>query len=367
MLQILKKHNKIPLGTTYDGKGVYMRYPQKHGKPISDIILIVGVTGSGKSVIKKNIACFMSRKRPVIMLDPPGRDDFFCYYPNKSRNIPPNTEPNGLMGLYFYYSNPNARKKRQFEITRRPNLRKYSIRELQYLGITETASIFLRNVLETNKSIKSFNNLIKVVEKKGKLLPPLSARTLNNILPYIAQNSNFRLDNKQDVNLMSCFNSGYNLVFSYNDVNLAKLEINYLFKTLIKYRDMYPQGNRPFIFIDEAHKIFGDVKTDEMSKVIEDFVLICRKLSIGLCIVLPEIDSLSLRVLSDIKTMIFGKYKGAKEKLRIILGPDRAKIISGLRFNRYTDDRQFVYYTQDYEYFFIMDKVYESPCEIHRE
>lgn len=363
----LKRPNRILLGKTSNGEEVYMRYPEKNGRGISDVILIVGVTGSGKSVIKKSIAYQMAKRRPVILLDPPGRDDYLSFYPNHTPNLPPKIKADGLRGLYFYYPNLQAREKRRHEILRRPNFKKYSMRQLKYLGITQTAAIFIKNLLDEHKDIDSFDKLLEMIEKEGKKLPPLSKRSLMNTMPYIAANNNLRMDNKEDVNLMACFKSGYNMIFSFNDIALAKIEINYLFDKLIEYRDTYPDGHRPFVFIDEAHKIFGDANSDVMSKLIEDFVLVCRKLSIGLCLVFPEIESINNRVLSDIKTMIFGKYKGAKDKLRLLFGDNNAYNIPNLKLNRYTNERQFVFYTQDYEYFFIMDKVYEAPCGIHRE
>ena len=72
-------------------------------------------------------------------------------------------------------------------------------------------------------------------------------------------------------------------------------------------------------------------------------------------------------VLADIKTMIVGKYTGkASDTLIQNIGHPEAYKIKKLRFNRFTGERHFAYYTQDDEYFFIMEKVFESPCEIHR-
>ena len=168
------------------------------------------------------------------------------------------------------------------------------------------------------------------------------------------------MDNSMELNMMACFKAGVNLIISYNDFSLARLEISYLIQRLIEYRDLYPRGHKPFLFIEEAHKVFGE-------GLLDDFVLVFRKLGIGLCIVMPEVESLSSKVMSDIKTMIIGKYKGtgANTLISVIDHPD-AGSIKRLQFNRFTGKRQFVFYTTDDEYLFVLDKVYESPCEIHR-
>jgi hypothetical protein len=105
-----------------------------------------------------------------------------------------------------------------------------------------------------------------------------------------------------------------------------------------------------------------------MAAMIEDFILVCRKLSVGICLCMPDVTCLNERVLADIKDKIIGKYKGKGAKMLMrSIGVEEAYVIPYLKFNRYTGERQFIYFNEDFGNLFIINRPFESPCGVHRE
>ena len=380
----------IPLGITLpENKEISMRYPEKDGQAISDVILIAGTPGSGKSVTGKLIAKGMAERRPVYCLDWVGRDWYLAYYPNlEGEHIPLNMRKEGLKGRYIYYPVAGSREKKEFEDIVRPNFTKYELGHYIRLGISPSAAMYLINIFERYGPFKDFETLVEFIEyfplnearanymnkikdkihiKHNKFylptdkLPQQCKDNLTKILPLLLRMDIFRMDNEEELDYKTLFYSKKNLIASYNDLKIAKVEIDYLFSKLDKYRTAHEEGCRPFIFIEEAHDIFQD-------SGIEHFVLVCRKLSIGLCIIMPEVITLTSTVLDNIKNKIVFKMKGKNAGIMInSIGTNNAFFIPNLKLNRFTGEREFVYHNEDYGITFIVNQPYESPCGIHRE
>lgn len=391
---------KIPLGVYHvDGKKVvaYMRLPIKDGQVISDTCLIVGATGSGKSVTTKVVLWFTALVRPVIVFDWAGADSYLMRDPNSvTRNLPPHTRATGVKGRYLYYPMSGARPRRDYEKIVRPNLEKYGAAQLQALGFSPGASLYLRNVLRKYGPFRNMRTLHEFIEhfprddrasrftikalhdgkmkiahprwyQAGDVIPQVSKDSLKKILPGLVQKNIFRLDDKEEFDIRTALLRGENVVFSFNDKDVGRVEINYYLRVLQTFRRQHASAPRPAVFLEEAHKVLAqDEKA--IDEVIEDFVLVCRKLSIGLVLTMPEVINLSDRVLNDMKNIIVGKFKGenANKIIRAMGYDDRAKVIPYLKFNRYTDDREFIVYNQDYGTVFKFEP-FNSPCEIHRE
>lgn len=131
-----------------------------------------------------------------------------------------------------------------------------------------------------------------------------------------------------------------------------------------KFQTPHP---RYFVGIEEAHKVLAQ-SHKKIDEVIEDFVLVCRKISIGLGVVLPQVIDLTEQVLNDLKDIVTGKFKGqnATRLIKAMNGDPRAIIIPRLEYNRFENRREFIYYNQDYNTIFRY-RPYASPCDFHRE
>lgn len=402
---------KIPLGPishVYDWKFqtwvptivpnvAFMRFPEINGQQISDTVLIAGGTGSGKSTQAKVLECFYVLKRPIIDYDWAGQDSHLMHEPNSDpRGIPPGIGATGIPGIYLYYPGKAARQKKHYERTVRPNLAKYDSAQLQALGFSPGAAKYFQTIVRKYGPFSDMESLYQFIElfpsdeneskrtiaslQKGKLrlrhrkwyqpndtMHKNSKESLKKVLPGIIELGVFRLDNKEEFNFQQAFLDGKNIIFSFNSKEVGRVEINYYMSATERIRKQFPQSPRYIVKLEEAHKVLA-ARNEQIDEVIEDFVLVCRKMSVGLILVMPEVINLSSRVLNDMKTIITGKFKGDNaNKLIAAMGYDqRAKIIPYLKHNRYTGEREFIVYSQDYGTIFRYTP-YNSPCEIHRE
>jgi hypothetical protein len=95
---------------------------------------------------------------------------------------------------------------------------------------------------------------------------------------------------------------------------------------------------------------------------------VCRKLSIGLILVMPQVMDLGDKVLLDFKNIIVGQFRGDNAlKIKKAMGYDRrSNVIPYLEFNRFLEKRELLYYNKDFNTFFTF-RAFNCPSEIHRE
>lgn len=173
------------------------------------------------------------------------------------------------------------------------------------------------------------------------------------------------LDYREGFDFFKSFLEGKNMIFSFNDKDVARVEINYWMEKIAWIRRRFPDSPRYFVKIEEAHKVLETKKT-KIDDVIEEFILVCRKLNVGLLLVMPTVMMLSKKVLADIKNIISGKFKGENANILISVMGDRAKVIPYLRYNRYRGEREMLVHNQDYETSFRC-KPFDCPSEITHE
>ena len=369
------------------GQYVHIQMPMISGKPISDSLLILGRTGSGKSVAKRLIYWGFSKVRPVWIFDYPGRDHYLSYMPNTNMRdkLPPGIHPEGLKGNYYYYAMPYARFIRDWEINIRPNFTKYTKRQLERLGFNPAAARYLKNVMVKFGPFKSMDTLFEFMEhypcnaydfKKASKLNLqhkkeyidnsfISAQSKSPLIDTLYELKNldiFNTDNSKEINWEKLYLSRRHAVFSYNSEFLGKAEIDYAFDMIQKLRNKYlVDGPRPFVFIEEAHNVFDEG--------ISRFITVCRKLSVGICMTCPKIpDEMPKDVLGDIKNIICGKLKGSTyQDVAALISDTRARGIQTLKSNMYTGQREMLYFNGHYDYIFSPLLMFACPQEMHRE
>jgi hypothetical protein len=387
-----KDKAELPIGQLVFGQElgqiIHIRLPMIKGKAISDTLLIIGRTGSGKSVCLRLIYYGISHLRPVWVFDYAGRDHYFSYMPNTTDadKLPPGFAPTGITGKYFYYTMPNSRSIKPWETRIRPNISKYSAYQLELLGFSPSASRYLKNIFKRYGPFKSIHTLFeflenfpknnydyKAMKKKGfpykhskeyKENDHISSQSKDPLIRtmYGLLNMNgFRTDNKMDIDYEKLYLSRQHVFFSYNNLMLARAEIDYTFNQMERLRNKYEDGPRPYICIEEAQHI--------VNETVGHFITVCRKLSVGLALCMPEIpNTMPDSVLADIKNIICGKLKGENyNKIKALIADKRAEIIPSLKANLYTGQREMLYYNGHYDYVFAPLLMYSSPQEMHRE
>jgi len=389
----------IPLGLSSGGKRISMPYPEKEDDngnryPISDTVLIGGTPGSGKSVTGTLFAMAMSQRRPVYIIDPKGRDHYKNRYPNLTgKNCPPDMLRAGFNARYLYYGG-GSRERMEYEEEIRPDFTKYNEMHYMHLGFSAGAGRWMKNIIEefgpflTMENFYEFIDNMPITDRQAQFyvkahpikikhnkyytmnsyIQKQSKESIKKVLPLILRMDVFNIDKSMDIDLMKSFKSGENLVFSFLDTKVGKIELDNILNSLEHYRDRYPNGNRPYIVVDEAQTIFADVENNILTEKLENFILTCRKLSVGLCLILPEVSNIGSTILSHIRSYVMFQYTGPSVKQIIMnINDPMAFEIPHLRFNKYTDERECYYFNKDFGQGFIIDKPYEAPCEVHKE
>lgn len=399
----------------------WMNYPVINGNMIHVFILVCGTTGSGKSTLAKEVKWFLQLDRPLIDYDWRGRDSFLMHYANtKPGPLPENVTPSGIQGHYFFYPvgktdadleeqlRVGAKRPRSYEVIVRPNLTKYGVTQWEALGLSPGAAQYLINMMRRYGPFKSLESLLQFVEyfptndkgnhaillqlRKGDLklqhkkwydpgdtIHAGSRDSIKKILPKLIQKNVFRLDSKEDIDFDKLFLRGDSMIFSFNDDEVARVEISYHFERIERLEERNPGIPPYFVSIEEADKMFADKEGAKVDEQIEEFVLRCRKLSIGLVLIMPQVLSLNSKVLDNVKYIITGKMDG-ENATRIVntSGGDNnystgyqslRTVITNLRYNPYAPpelQREFLLIDK-----FFRKKCkfrpYDSPCEIHRE
>lgn len=400
----LTDHGQVIFKDTGNPQPVFIRFPKRRNKQgqyrqISNTILVTGVTGSGKSVTAKLVEFFLALERPVIDFDWAGEDSYLCRFPNSEPdNLPPFTKPGIMRGLYLFYAAKNARNQLPYERLMGPNITKYDEAQLEALGFSPGAAMYMKNVLDRYGPFASWDALYDFIQnfptptdvartmrriEKGKLrlkhnrtydpndtMNSNSKESIKKVLPTIIAKGVFQLDDKMEFDFDAAFLAGKNMVFSFNDKDVARVEINYYMQRIKALRRKFKDSPRYFVKIEEAHKVLaGEGK--KVDEVIEEFILVCRKASVGLLLVMPTVarEVISDKVLDDIKDFIVGKLTG-ENAFRIgrrFGSRELTNVISHLRFNRFSDEREFCYISSDEDGAYWTFEPYNSPMEIHRE
>jgi hypothetical protein len=281
---------------------------------------------------------------------------------------------------------PNSRPKKYWESLIKPNICKYSAYQLELLGFSPSASRYLKNIFKRYGPFKSMETLFEFLEKfpknewdykamkkkefpyrhtkpyqSGDHIPGQSKDPLMRTMYGLLNMNAFRTDKHQEIDYEKLYLSGKHAFFSYNSLMLARAEIDYAFNQVEWLRNKHENGPRPYICIEEAQHIINDT--------VGHFITVCRKLSVGLALCMPEIpNSMPDSVLADIKNIICGKLKGDNyNKIKTLIADKRADIIPGLKANMYTSQREMLYYNGHYDYVFAPLLMYSCPQEMHRE
>jgi hypothetical protein len=169
------------------------------------------------------------------------------------------------------------------------------------------------------------------------------------------------MDNNRELKIDVVLRKGRHLFLSYNNLMIARAEADYLLTKVEQMRDESSDNPRPFVIIEEAHKIF--------SGRIEDFIAVCRKLSVGVGLCMPIIpEEVREHVLGDIKNILVGKLKGkAYNKVASLINDPKSAMIPGLKSNMFTGERELLYYNGHWDMLLGPINMYLCPQEIHRE
>ena len=356
----------IPLGKSQNGSLIYMRVPYFHGKHASTTIIVTGMTGTGKSVLTRTLISYLSLHRPVYVFDWAGRDHYLGIKPNRRpKNLPRGASPRGVKGYYFYYPVAGARSKAEHEYVVKPNFSKYSFTQLESLGFSGAGPANLGNVMKQNK-FSNVEEMLFTIQRDNRIMRMSRETIIRDMNIHVLSKDVWDMDGTKDVNAENLVLSQKNLVFSYNDLGLARAEIDYFFRRLTKIIDKNKRLQKPFIFVEEAHKVF-ETGSDGVSRSLENFVLVCRKLGIGLCLTMPTLETLGSTVAGDVKEWVIGKLKGRSASLTDFYVAEGMKdTVRGLRLDRYAGDRDFVYYSTDMDVGFTFE-AFECPQEYNRQ
>lgn len=411
------RQHKTLLGRTSIGSVVHMPPAIFEGEHSSDLTIIVGITGTGKSMLKRAKISqeiyqkdSQGRTRPTWMFDSKGRDDYLGYRPNKSpkdkRNMIPGRHPQGIPGFYLYFPVNGARKKAPWELTCRPNFGRYSIRQLEAMGFRGAAPKNLRDIMEKYGPFRSIQQLQERLEqyptsdrdaraKKPGSLKYKEGDIMRHDVKY-ALVRDFRLlvvergvwtmvppqkrtdGTKREVDFVitdkngrdhhwtveGLFLSGRNVIFSYNDTIVAKAETHYTLKKQVALADQYPTLPKPHDRIEEAHEVLED-------DLIVDFVRTARKQGIALDIILPTLQPFAKKETSDVandaKQWIVGKLKGKNKKLAAeFIDHPAAYTIPYLKLNRHRNIREFLYFNGDEDAAYGPFQAFECPQDYNR-
>ena len=341
---------RISLGESVPNKKeIFLPTAYYNNRQSSDSGIIVGMTGSGKSIIMRTIAFYYHKIRPVYIFDHAGRDHYFGYFPNQNpKNLAPNQDAESLRAYYLYYYNINARPRMKYERLVVPNFKKYNYKQFESLGFSGMSPANLQNILDEKSDIKSFKELNKLIYNSRKIAKNSKEPLLRDLNIKVISKQAWSLDNKKEIDYKKLIMTGKSAVFSFNDLEVAKAEINFFFNELQRMIDKYPKMKPPVLFFEEAHKIFSGSNDQELQRAIEDIILICRKLGIAVFMSLPTIQSIKRDVVGDIKQWFIGKLRGvnANEVKRTIDHPSIAEI-NRLPLDRHSNHREFIYFNSD--------------------
>lgn len=403
-------------------KEIYAKMPYFKKRHSSTTVVGVGETGSGKTTLMALIALQTSWHRPVIIFDYVGRDFVNGRIPNRYPcNLPPRMNPVGLQAYYFYYPIYNfekrewrCRKKRPYETVVKPDFSKYDYRQYESLGLTGVAPRNLMKIMRDYGKFKNINTLYDFLlhfptnnsENKFKRKQGRKASKHNkgykhdSILRNDSKNSIVRdfyinvvnkgvwmTQNRMDVDYETLLLSGGSAIFSFNDLSLARAEISYFLDVLERVCDRNDDMIRPFLFFEEAHKIFGKSETyvddKELQYIIQNLAFTGRKLGVGIYINLPTLRGLRGDIAGDVKEWFIGKLRGENlRSVKNVLGEAVAEKVRGLRKRRDVLDfettsgrpvqgvREFLYFSTDKADFYpggLVFKPYEAPQEYNRK
>jgi hypothetical protein len=390
--------NKIPLGTLVDNPSetVYKRLPK-----ISDTIIIAGMPGSGKSVSARLLIWFIAQTRVTVVFDWEGEDHKHSNKPNsKPDNLPPYTQAAGVRrSLYFSYVTNH--EPHQIKVT--PNLQHYNYNELRCLGFAPGAAMKLKEIIseygpEKNpfKNLDELFDFIKAFPTNERAASiawknrdnrkkrnynqndTIATQTKDSLVTHlynIKEKELFCLDDHNYPNFIGLLAKDYNLFFDFGgEIDVARIEITKFYEDLIAYRKKYPEGVKPYIFIEESDRLVPSRSDDKEEKKKSEYVILrmvefykrARKHGLGQGLITPSFSNLNRTLRTLCREFLFGELAGedlwaVKERC----GDEAYFTVKYLKFNRYKNIREFAYLDEFKNRWKLIP--YACPQEMHRE
>lgn len=398
------KAKKIPLGRFGTETVCYMEMPiNKEGVHISNFIAIVGMTRTGKSIVMRIIYWYISKVRPIIVIDPFGDDHKYSYYKNKiDKTLPPHTPASPVDNAVFLkYPDEDLRfgegtDKERYEKTIVPNLNDYSDKELRAIGFPEGAAIHFRRILNEYGNFGSIRNFIYFIRdfptsakkseearKKGKKYRPndtINSKTLESMLKWLYRIRDKKLYDFRDstsLDIIKYLEEGKNIFLNFSrNIDLARVELARILTAIIRYMEKHPDKLAPFVFIEEADEIVpryvSDPKERErlqpILRILTTVVLRAPKHKIGVCLSSPSLAYIHKKIVDNCYERIFGSLNETdySEVKRISFKNETLMyLIRTIQFDRKEGLREFVYYTEKKELFKF--EPFACPQRYHKE
>ena len=382
------QRNQIPLGVSENDALVWKILPR-----ISDSMIIASVPGVGKSVLFRLLYYYISKIRPILVIDWEGEDHKHSKNPNrKPTNLPPEQMAEAIHNSVFLNYTPN---KENYERRVVPNLLNYSANDLRGLGLPMGGAMELRRVLRDYGPFKTIKDVLDFVRafptntmesrrlnsmkncpyKKDDTIAAQSKQSITKYLFDIDDQELFALDDKNYPSIVQMLIQGKNVFLNfYGQIDMCRIEVTKIIKELIEYRKSDPDGVSPAIFYEEADRIiprnFYDPeehkKTLYILNVLVEAAKRARKHRIAQYFATPALSNLNNTICEISNEAIFGKMKGydIAEAARIA-GSDVVYMINRLKFNRYRGLREFIFMNEFGMLFKFIP--YECPQDYHRE
>jgi len=319
------------------------------------------------------------------MIDWEGEDHRLSNKPNtQGFNLPPHMKPAALPNaLYFKY--PQSKKEAMLSFEENdhqkrviPNINDYDGDQLRGMGfatgganqlvrilrkygpfdslaaLTEFIKLFPTNVTESEvryrqkailaKKVSNFSKYESLDFMASASKPALTER-LEGLLAYGIMDTN-----KKSPEFIKLLEQGKNLVLSFSgNSDLARVVGHNIMEAIIAYRKRNADGVRPYIFFEEADKLFSaDVIDPEekkralyvMSETV-DKLKRSKKHALGVCFITPTLTGFDKTMLDNVDEYFFMKMeKNDREHVRRYISESASYTVSKLDFNRYTNYRE---------------------------
>jgi hypothetical protein len=366
-----------------------MPIPYRKGRMRSRLLMVVGIPGTGKSVITRLLAWYVHRwipfafgldyLYPVWIFDHGGRDHSKGYRPNQSpRNLPPGSSPASIEARYYFcpvYDEKGelrGRKKEPHEQLYIPNFSKYNVKQLVSMGFTHASAKNLVRIIRNFgpfKDLQSLHKFIEIIPDMRKDYKEVLLRDFENIV--LTRNC-WRMDDKYEIDIEELVWNKESAVFSYSDDKMvARADIDYLWKTLQQIIDKYskdPRLIRPFLFFEEGQDIFAD-EQDGIGDSFEDAVKKLRKNGVPMAITLPTLQGVNPNIAAFARDWICGVVDGPTRELIHKYTGSKALFfkLETLRSDTTGDlvRNDMIYYSRDKRRAYLFD-AFECPQEYNR-
>lgn len=386
---------RIPLGhfPADPSRIVYKIYPM-----MSDSMIIAAAPGRGKSVIARLVYACIAERRPIIVIDWEGEDHRFSAYANSQPvNLPPMMGPAPVRKSLFFNYSRNRMKHERLVI---PSLTAYNSSELRCLGIPAGGCMKLQALLRKyGDQFENMEDLIDCVQRfptndsqiaqakkrfknrkcrwdyGNSSMPGSTKQSLDKYLNDMLLQEVFTVNRGSIPDYVRLLDQGYNLFLSFGGLkDVARAETARILNLVIDYCKKNSRGKVPYFWFEELDalcpRFFDDMEEKKKSEyatyTLAEAYRRARKQGIGLGGLCPNPINLHKTIMDLSEEKVFGQLSG--ENLQEVLrctSPFVKNIVRGLRFNKYTQYREFVYYNSLRQVFKFIP--YECPQEIHRE